>query len=409
MVDFTVPEEIALTIDGLRAFIAREVVPLEEAHRDLLENPHAAYGPDGRLVPQIQELRRQVRTAAARAGYYNLFTPADLGGAGQGPLALFLVWEALYHHAGPGRLLPYEAVAHWVTGAGPILRGLTAVARAEVLPGLLSGEKTSCFALSEPDAGSDVWAMKTRAVRDGDAWLLTGTKQWISYSPYAAHAVVFAVTDPERLARREGGISCFLVDTDWPGFSLDSVIRLFGHAGGNEAVLSFQELRVPAHRLIGAEGEGFRLALAGVNTGRLYNCARAVGLGRWALERATAYAKQRVAFGHPIAEYQGVQWLLAESAMELYAARMMGLNCAWRLEQGEPAIKETAMIKAFATEAGFRTLDRCMQVFGGLGLTNELKLFDGWHQLRIVRIADGSAEIMRRTIAQRLLKGDLDF
>ena len=409
MIDFTVPEETRLTVDGLLSFVQREVVPLEEANRALLDDPHAAHTPDGRLVPEIVELRRQVRMVSARAGYYTLFAPEDLGGAGKGPITLFLVWEALYHHAGADRLLPYESVAHWVTGVSPILRGLRNEARAVVLPRLLSGEHTSCFALSEPDAGSDVWSMKTRAVRDGDDYVIDGTKQWISYAPYAQHAVLFAVTDPDQLARRSGGISCFLVDTGTPGFSVDSVIRLFGHVGGNEAILSFTNMRVPADRLIGELDQGFRSALGGVNTGRLYNCARAVGLSRWALERATHYAKQRVTFGHPIAEYQGVQWLLADSAMEIYAARMMGLNCAWRLEQGEPAIKETAMIKAFATEAGFRTLDRCMQVFGGMGLTNEMKLFDAWHQIRVVRIADGSAEIMRRTIAQRLLKGDLGF
>ncbi len=409
MVDFTIPEEIRMILEGLRHFLRQEVEPLEQKHQELLENKHRSYQPDGRLAPEVVELFRRVRIAASRAGYYTLFVPQEVGGAGKGPLTLFLVWEALYHHAGPARELPYQSIAHWVTIPGAILKEASPQVREEVLPHLLSGEHFSCFALSEPDAGSDIWRMKTRAVRQGDVWVANGSKQWISYAPYAEHALIFAVTDPELASQRRGGLSCFLVDTHWPGFSVDGVIRLFGHVGGMEGILSFTDLRIPASRLIGEEGGGFRLALSGVNTGRLYNGARAVGLGRWALERACAYAQQRVAFGQPIGEYQGIQWLLADSAVDLYAARTMGLHCAWKLEQGERAVKEVAMLKAFATEAGFRVIDRCMQVFGGMGLTNDMKLYDALHQLRIVRIADGSAEIMRRTIASRLLRGDLSL
>ncbi len=409
MIDFRVPDEIQEAIEGLLRFVDQVVVPLEEEHRDLLEDGHRLYSRDGRLVAEAQQLMRQVRMASARAGQYNLFVPTELGGRGLGPIALYLVWEALYHHAGPGRLLPYQSLAHWTSGPGPHLRYLSQVARQEVLPGLLSGEKTACFALTEPGAGSDAWAIKTTARQDGDVWVLDGTKKWISNGPYADHALVFTVTDAEAASRRQGGISCFFVDASWPGYEVAEVLRIYGHVGGMEAVLRFSSLRVPGQRLVGELHKGFDIALQGVNTGRLYNCARAVGLSRWALERATRYAQERVAFGQAIAEYQGVQWLLADSAIETYAARMMGLNCAWRIEQGEPAVKETAIIKAFATEAGFRTIDRCMQVMGGVGLSNEARLYDAWHQLRTVRIADGSAEIMRRTIARRLLRGDLSF
>jgi acyl-CoA dehydrogenase len=409
MIGFSVPEEQALIVKGLLEFVRREVEPLEREHRTLLEDPRSAYAPDGRQVPEVQALRRRVRMAAAKAGYYTLTTPAEIGGGGGGPLTLFLAWEALYHFAGAGRILPVESIAHWATGPSMVMADAQPAVRNAILPRLLSGEASSCFALSEPDAGSDVWAMKTRAVRDGDDWVMDGQKQWITNGPYADYAVVFAVTDPGLVAARKGGISCFLVPTATPGFSVESVIRLYGQVGGNEAILGFDGMRVPAANLIGELDQGFRRALGGVSSGRLYNCARSVGLGRWALERATAYAKERVTFGHPIADYQGVQWLLADTAMELYAAKMVGLNCAWRLERGERAVKELAMIKAFSTEAGFRAIDRCMQVFGGMGLTSEMRLYDALHQIRTVRIADGSGEIMRRTIAQQLLKGDLEF
>ncbi len=408
MIDFTIPEDLKMMINGVLQFYRQEVAPLEEENRALLEDGYGAYQPDGRLKPAVLDLYKQVRMASARAGYYTLLVPEELGGGGKGPLAMFLLWEALLHFAGPSRL-PHETIAHWATGPSPIMRQLRPEVRDEVMPRLLSGEYTSCFALSEPDAGSDLWNMKTRAVRQGDEWVINGSKQWVSNSPYAQYAVLFAVSAPEEFAAHKGGVSCFLVDTDTPGFSVDGIIRLYGYIGGHEGILSFHDMRVPANRLIGEPHQGFQLALGGVSNGRLYNCARGVGLSRWALERATEYAKQRVAFGNPIAEYQGIQWLLAESAMEIYAARMMGLNCAWRLERGEEAVKETSIVKAFSTEAGFRVLDRCMQVFGGLGLSNDLKLYSAWHQLRAVRIADGSAEIMRRTIARRLLRGDLSF
>ncbi len=409
MIDFRIPPETAAIVEGLLGFIDGTVRPLEEEHRELLEDDHAYYGPDGRLTPPVLDLMRQVRMASARAGYYTLFLPEDLGGRGQGPLTLFLAWEALYHHVGARRPLSYQTLAHWATGPNTIMRGLAEHLKAEALPRLVSGEVTSCFALSEPGAGSDAWAIQTRAERDGDGWTINGTKKWITNAPYATYALLFAVTDPEQVERRQGGVSCFFVETSSPGFIVEEVIRLYGHPGGNEGLLRFQDLRVPGDRLVGELHRGFALALSGVNTGRIYNAARSVGLSRWALEQATRYAQERVAFGQPIAEYQGVQWLLADSAIETYAARMMSLNCAWRLEQGQAAVKETAMVKAFATEAGYRTLDRCMQVLGALGLTNEARLYDAWHQLRTVRIADGSGEVMRRTIAHRLFRGDLEF
>jgi acyl-CoA dehydrogenase len=408
VIDFTIPEEIKMTVDGVIQFFKREVTPLEEQHRELLEEGPAACQPDGRLRPAVLDLFRQIRMESARAGYYTLLVPEDLGGVGSGPMTMFFLWEAMLHHTGPSRL-PHQVIATWNSGPGPVMRGLHPDVRAEVLPKLLSGEHISCFALSEPDAGSDIWNMKTRAVLKGDEWVINGSKQWISNSPYAQHAVLFTVTDPEQFGVHKGGVTAFLVDTDTPGFSVDGIIRIFGHAAGGEGILSFHDMRVPANRLIGEPHRALDRAFGGVSAGRLFNCARAVGLSRWALERATEYAKQRVAFGNPIAEYQGIQWLLADSAMDIYATRMMGLNCAWRMEQGEQAVKEASMIKAFSTEAGFRVLDRCMQVFGGLGLSNDLKLYAAWQQLRAGRIADGSGEIMRRMIARRLLRGDLAF
>ncbi|MEO7370326.1 MAG: acyl-CoA dehydrogenase, partial [Ilumatobacteraceae bacterium] len=278
-----------------------------------------------------------------------------------------------------------------------------------VLDKFVSGEETMCFAMSEPDAGSDAWAMSTRASREGDGWVLNGVKQWITNSPWAQYALVFAVTNEQLRASRKGGITCFLVPTDSVGYRIDSVISLFGDVGGNESIISLTDVHVSAECVVGEVDEGFALAVGGVALGRIYNAGRCVGLARWALERATEYAKERKTFGKAISEYQGISFQLADSAIEIYATKSMSMDCAQRLERGEEASRELAMVKAYSTEMCFRVYDRCMQVHGGMGLTNEMRLYDGWHLARIIRIADGSGEIMRRNIARALLRGDTDF
>jgi acyl-CoA dehydrogenase len=221
--------------------------------------------------------------------------------------------------------------------------------------------------------------------------------------------VVFAVTNAEQAASRRGGISAFVVPTSARGFEVQRVIRLFGHIGGDEAELALEDVRVEPWQLLGQENQGFAAALYGVSLGRIYNSARSVGYGRWALEAALDYAGTREAFGGPIANYQGVTFPLAESATELHAAHLMGLNAAMLLDRGEAAVKELSMAKAYSVQVGFRAVDRAIQTHGAMGFTNELGLTEAWHALRIVNVADGTNEILNRTIAQRLLKGDTEI
>ena len=401
--------EERLMLDGLRQFNDRVALPLEQEHAELFADERKKYDEMGRYVPELLELKRMVRTASAKVGYYTLITDKELGGGGQGARMTFHIWELLNATYGPAHELPYDSVAHWATGPGPLLLGLSPGLREAIVPALMAGEKTHCFVMSEPDAGSDPWMMKTRAVRDGDDWIINGSKMWISNAPYADHAFLFVVTDPEAAAARKGGISCFLTDTKAAGFAVDRPIRLFGEIGGHEGILSLTHLRLPKDHLVGELGQGFKLAMAGVSTGRLFNCGRAVGSAQWALKKAVQYSKERVTFGRPIGDNQAVSFMLAESAIEIYAAKHMGLHYAGLIEKGEPAIKEMAMAKAFATEMCFRVYDRAMQVYGAMGLTNETHLHRGWQLARAVRIADGTSEILRRTIAARLFRGDLDF
>jgi acyl-CoA dehydrogenase len=403
------PADVLAARDGIVAFAQKEVVPRHEAHRALFEDPRALYREDGRFSSDLLRLIREVRTASARAGFYQMCVPEALGGGGLGHLAYYVAWEALFHRCGPRHWLMLYVLAHWAFGPSRLLAQLTEEARARFLPGLMDGSRSMCFGLSEPNAGSDASMIRTRAVRDGDGWRITGRKIWTTNAPVADYCIVFAVTDAERAAAKRGGISAFLVPTSADGFVVQRVIRLFGHIGGDEAEIALDDVRVDAWQLVGQLDNGFAAALYGVSLGRIYNSARAVGYGRWAVERALDYAKTREAFGSAIAEYQGVTFPLAEAATELHAAHLMGLNAAMLLDRGEAAIKELSMAKAYSVQVGYRAVDRAMQTHGAMGFTNELGLTEAWHALRIVNVADGTNEILNRTIAQRLLKGDTEL
>jgi acyl-CoA dehydrogenase len=402
-------EGIDELLDGLTRFSDSVAIPLSEKHEALFSSPRDLYSAEGRYVPEVVELKREVRRQAAEAGFYSMCVPTELGGGNQGPLLHFLAWERLFQRYGPQHMLVFEGLSHWARGPSHLFLEASDAVRQIVLPELMNGNKTICFSLSEPDAGSDPWNMRTQATKTDAGWTLNGTKQWSTNGPTADYALVFAVTDREQVKQRRAGVTAFLVPADAPGFQVDSVLSLFGSPGGDEAIISLENVPVSDEHVVGQIGEGFALAMSGISLGRMYNAGRAVGLSRWAVEEATRYAQERVTFGEKISEYQSVQNLLANGAINTYASRMMALDCARRLEEGLPVRKELAMVKAFTTEASFDTIDKCMQVFGGMGFTNELGLYEAWHMARISRVADGSAEIMRRTIARQLLRGDVAF
>ncbi len=405
---FEVPDEVTAARDGIVEFARREVLPRHEAHREFFENPRDLYREDGRLSDRALGLIREVRQAASRADFYQMCVPTSLGGGGLGHLAYYVAWEAVLHLCGPQKWLSTYSLAHWAFGPSRVLENLTPEAQQSILPSLMDGSKSLCFALSEPDAGSDAAALQTRARKDGDGWRISGRKLWTTNGPTADYCVLFAITDPERAGARRGGITAFVVPTDAPGFGIDRVIRLFGHVGGEEAEVGLDEVAVEPWQVVGEVDDGFGAAIYGVSLGRIYNSARAVAFGRWALERALNYAGTREAFGSTISNYQAITFPLAESATELHAAHLLGLNAASLIDRGERAVKELSMAKAFSVQVGLRAVDRAMQTFGGLGFTNEIGLTEAWHTLRILNVADGTNEILNRTIAQRLLKGDVE-
>ncbi|WP_253272238.1 acyl-CoA dehydrogenase family protein [Advenella kashmirensis] len=407
-VDMQVDGDIVTLCDALVRFIDKEVVALEKENATLLHDERLVYNDKGRFVEKVLQLRRQVRMRSAELGFYNMFASEELGGSGLDARANIYIQEVINHKYGPGRRLIQTVVlpSPFTNGLSPVLRHLKPDVFETYRAGLASGDKTLCFCLSEPDAGSDVYAMKSKAVKSGNEWIITGTKQWITNAPYADYAMVFAVTDPERAAKRRGGVTGFFVDTRTPGFSVPSVIRTMGHLGAEIGIVALDDVRVPEDHMIGPLHEGLTVALGGINAGRLSMAGSSVGLARWALDQAIDYAQVRKTFGRPIAEHQAIQLLLADSAMDIYAAKSMAQNCAWKIDNGIPAVKETSMVKAYATEMVGRVMDRSIQVHGAMGLTNELQLEEGYRLARQIRVPDGTGEIHRRTIARQLLKGD---
>ena len=385
--------------DGLRSFLLAEVTPRQQR---IPAEHHQVFDTDGRFHRWILDLWTEVREASAEAGYYTALAPEAVGGGGLGFEALYRVWETVFEFCGAELWLGHQAIGHWSRGPSHLYLEVAQALRDAVLPELACGTKTTCFAMSEPDAGSDIWRTRTSAKRVDGGWLLNGTKQWVTNSPYAAWILVFAVSDPAAFATRKGGMTGFLVPADAPGFRVDSVIALFGHSGGDEGILSFDDVFVPDVQVIGEPGDGLRLAMSGISMGRMYNSARAVGLARWALAKAVAYGEDRETFGKPIIENQAISFPLADAAMEIHAARLMGLDAARALDRGEDARTRVSMCKAYSIEVAARAIDHAVQVHGAMGFTNEVHLAEAWQQMRRTRVADGSSEMMRRAIVKHL-------
>ena len=425
MRDTGIPEDIRDVVKGattgLVQFVDAEVLPLEAEMGSKLTDERLFFREDGRATEEVLEARKQVRMKSAEAGYYGMFAPESVGGGGLGVRTMVFTEEALYRKYGPGRplitwakgFLSQPTLASFVDGPSHMLAPVTDSVRKEHLPQIASGEKMVCFGLSEADAGSDVWNIKTRAVRDGDDWVINGSKQWITNSPYADYAVIFAVTNEDMVKERKGGISAFIVETTAPGYTFDGVIPVMGHTGGDCGSMSFDNVRVSADRLVGGLDQGFQIAMFGISEGRISISANCIGMCEYALDRSLEYAQQRISFGKPISEYQAIQFMLADTAIDIFTMKYMVLQTAAMVEEfpktGRLPVKEISIAKAYAVEHTQACYDRAIQVNGGMGLTNELPLNEGFRIARTLRIPDGTGEIQRRTIARQLLRGDTAF
>jgi alkylation response protein AidB-like acyl-CoA dehydrogenase len=283
----------------------------------------------------------------------------------------------------------------------PVLQYGSEEQKQRFLVPMAKGEMLACFCLTEPQAGSDAAAIRTRARRHGNRWVLNGTKQFISSGKHAQIAIVFAVTDPKAGKK---GISAFLVPTDSPGFRVAGLEHKLGQRASDTAQLVFEEVELTPDLMLGGEGEGYKIALSNLEGGRIGVGAQSVGMARAAYEAALAYAREREAFGAKIIEHQAVAFRLADMATQIAAARGLVLDAAARRDAGEPCLKEAAMAKLFASEMAERVASDAIQIHGGYGYVEGFPVERIWRDVRVCQIYEGTSDIQRLVIAREIAK-----
>jgi acyl-CoA dehydrogenase len=379
--DFSLTDEERQTRDWVRTFVQRELLPLEPEvlRRERAHQP-------GVTADELTELKNKAR----RFGFWGIQTPAEYGGMNLSAVLASLIEAEL------GRsFVPFR----FGGSADNILFHANDSQKQEYLLPTIEGNRISCFAITEPGAGSDLTAIRTTARKDGADWVINGEKTFITGGNEADFTMVFAITDPA--LGINGGVTCFLADRDagWKSEYIDTM----GQWG--PAALVFDEVRVPERNILGELGQGFPLAMQWIGRGRYLLPARAVGACERLMELAMQHARNRVTFGQPIADRQAIQWMIADSAVELEALRWLVLSAAWQVDQGLDSRHAQSLAKLFGGVKANEIVDRMLQIHGGMGYTRELPIERWYRELRLLRIYEGTDEIQRRTIARNLLKG----
>ncbi|WIY05397.1 acyl-CoA dehydrogenase family protein [Amycolatopsis mongoliensis] len=379
--DFSLSTEEREVRDWVRTFVQRELIPLEQEvlRRERAHQP----GLTGEELKALQ-------LKAKESGFWGVFTPEEYGGMG-----LSAVMAALLEAELGRTFVPFR----FGGAADNILFHANEEQKQTYLLPTISGERKSCFAITEPGAGSDAKAIRTTARKDGTDWIINGEKTFITGGNEADFTMVFAITDPEKGAN--GGVTCFLVDREagWKSEYIDTM----GEWG--PASLIFQDVRVPETQILGEEGRGFELAMQWIGQGRYLLPARAIGSCERLISMAIEHANTRETFGQKIAERQAIQWMIADSGVELEALRWLVLNAAWQVDQGVDSRHAQSMAKLYGGQKANEIVDRVLQIHGGMGYTRELPVERWYRELRLLRIYEGTDEIQRRTIARNLLKG----
>lgn len=388
MTVISIPEELLQLRESVQAFLEREVRPVEDKYAQEL-------GRHGTISREAQlEERRALRRKSAESGFYSMHMPEEVGGMGVNTLGIALVREAITKS---GMLLAERGgVVPDVEGPTSILLHLDDEQRARYLEPLMRAEKETCFALTEPGAGSDATSIRTRAVRDGDDYVINGTKHFITHGQYADFVQLFAATEDDG----RPGITFFLVDADTPGLTVSSVQETLGE--DHPAELHFEDVRVPASQVVGEPGQGFRYAMGWINGGRINIAAQALGKAQYLFDRMHEYAQQREAFGQTIGRYQFVQQHVVDSFLEIRMTRNLVYEAADAVTRGDNARQMAAAAKVTATEMVGRVADRAIQVFGGNGVMTEMGIERYYRDVRAMRLYEGTSEILRGTIAKTL-------
>ena len=378
--DFDLTDEMSMMRDMTRNFAKEKVEPLaaevDEEHRFPKET-----------IEQMAEL-----------GLMGIPYPEELGGSGMNYQCYAIAVEEISRACGSTGVI---LSAHTSLTCDPIYKFGNPEQHEKFLKPMAQGKKIGCFGLTEPGAGSDAAALKTVAVQSDKGWILNGTKLFITNAVEAEVAVVFAQTDKEKGYR---GIAAFIVEKGTPGFSIGKVEEKLGIRGSSTAELIFEDCEVPKENLLGEVGRGFHIALGTLDGGRIGIGAQAVGIGRAALEQSIAYAKERIQFGKPIARLQAIQWMIADMATEIDAARLLVMRAAWMKDQGLRQSIEGAMAKVYSSEAAMRAATKAIQIHGGYGYVKEYPVERYFRDAKITEIYEGTSEIQRLVIATTLLK-----
>jgi acyl-CoA dehydrogenase len=380
--DFSLPEEHLMLQDLVQKFVADELLPIE--------SKIIAREVSGEGVHLTSEERSHIDARAKSLGLFGLDAPKEMGGFDLPQTALVGVNEELGYSAVSYMLPPDSPNLHMLLDVG------TDAQKQKYMMPYLKGELQSAIAISEPGAGSDPAGMKTRAVRDGDGWVLNGRKIWISGADDADFFIAVAVTDPEKRAR--GGITAFIIDKDTPGLSVGRKIpMLAGHATFE---LAFEDCHVSHSSVLGEVGQGFAPMQGRLNSRRMEMAGWCLGVTRRALDMMVEYAPQRETFGSPLSERQSVQWWIADIQTRLHACRLMTQHAAWKIDQRQDARTEASMVKVYSTEMAYEAVDHAMQLYGGMGMSKETPLYLLSEQARLMRIFEGPSEVHRWLIAR---------
>ncbi|PIE23441.1 MAG: acyl-CoA dehydrogenase [Planctomycetota bacterium] len=379
--DFTFTEEQQMLRQAVRDWCESELKPLA-----------AQIDREKEIPPSILEGLKEM-------GFLGLHFPEEFGGGGMGELGLCIFMEEVTRGCFSTAVW---AGGHMSIGGNAIMLHGSEEQKARWLPDMSEGKKISCYALTEADSGSDAGAMRTTAKRDGDDWILDGSKIWITNGDVADLIVVFAANNRELGTR--GGITAFVVEKEMEGFSPGRPEDKMGQCGSRTVEIHFDKVRVPDANRLGQVGEGFKLAMATLDRGRLTLGANCLGAAKEALALACRYAKERVQFGEPIAKQQAIQTMLADMATDIFAMESMVYRAAWMCDQGQPFSKESAMVKLFCSEALDRVVDKAVQIHGGMGYSKEYAVERMYRDARVNRIYEGTSEIQRLVIARAVLK-----
>src|SRR5687768_15619095 len=395
LMDFTIPSDIQELLERVRAYISEEALPAEAE----IEDPSD--------VLKSWDVVERLRDRARERGIYTPHLPEEWGGLGVGVLGMSLISQEL--GAAPLAALGLNAMAPDEGNMHTLLIAATDEQKERFLRPLAEGTIRSCFAMTEPDvASSDPTNLETAAVRDGDDWVVNGRKWCITGAEGAAFAIVVAKTGTDEAAGHRN-YSLILVPTDTPGWRIVRHPEWMGsHSPGGHPEVALEDARVPYANLLGGEGEGFKIAQQRLAGGRLAHAMRWIGAAQRALDLSAQRLLQRKAFGKELARHQGLQFMMADSAMDLYASRLMVLHTAWKVEQGLPHRNEVAMTKTFVSEAFGRVADRAVQMHGAAGIAMDLPISRIYQDARAARIYDGASEVHRMVIARDMLELALD-